>query len=200
MVNQIAKYSAFATFDLKSAYYQVEISPEDRIYTAFEANRRLYEFKHIPTGITNGVPKFQRATGKVVKVEDLEGAFPYMDNVTVCGINQKDHDENVARFRDTAKKYSLTLNESKTVSSITAINILGYCVSHSLIKPDPHQLQASMELPPPLSPKSLQCTIGLFGYYSKFITGSTSFHTKLNHCLIVKCFPQKEKPGQPLRN
>ena len=134
MINRIAKYSAFATFNLNSAYYQVEISPEDRIYTAFEAYRRLYEFKHISTGVTNGVPKFQHAIDKVVKVEDLEGTFPYMDNVMVCGINQKDHDENVARFRDTAKKYNLTLNESKTVSSITAINILGYCVSHSLIK------------------------------------------------------------------
>ena len=71
MVNQIAKYSAFATFHLKSAYYQVEISTEDRIYTAFEAYRRLYEFKHIPTGVTNGVSKFQRAIDKIVKVEDL---------------------------------------------------------------------------------------------------------------------------------
>ena len=109
-----------------------------------------------------------------------------MDNVTVCGINQKDHDENVARFRDTAKKYNLTLNESKTVSSITAINILGYCVSHSLIKPDPHQLQALMELPPPSSPKSLQCTIGLFAYYSKWIL---KFSYKIKPLSDCKVFP-----------
>ena len=66
-------------------------------------------------GVTNGVLKFQRAVDKVVEVEDLEGTFPYMGNVTDCGINQKDHDENVARFRDAAKKHNLTLNESKTV-------------------------------------------------------------------------------------
>ena len=44
MINQMAEYSVFCTFDLKSAYHQVEISPDDRIYTAFEANGRLYEF------------------------------------------------------------------------------------------------------------------------------------------------------------
>ena len=42
MINRIADYSVFSTFDLKSAYHQIEISPEDRIYTAFEANGRLY--------------------------------------------------------------------------------------------------------------------------------------------------------------
>ena len=92
----------------------------------------------------------------------------------------------MARFRDTAKKYNLTLNESKTVSSITAINILGYCVGHSLIKPDPHQLQALMELPPPSSPKGLQCTIGLFAYYSKLIP---KFSYKIKPLPDCKVFP-----------
>ena len=45
MVNRMAEYSVFSTFDLKSAYHQVEITSEDRIYTAFEANGKLYEFK-----------------------------------------------------------------------------------------------------------------------------------------------------------
>ena len=77
-----------------------------------------------------------------------------MDNVTVCGVGQKDHDENVAKFRQTAKKYNLTLNESKTILSVPEIKILGYCVSHTLIKPDPERLQALVDLPP--NPKSLQ--------------------------------------------
>ena len=57
----------------------------------------------------------------------------------------------------------------KTVSSITAINILGYCVNHSLIKSDPDQLQALMELPPSSSSKSSQRTMVPFAYYSKGI-------------------------------
>ena len=141
--------------------------------------------------VSNGVPKFKHAVDKVVEVEGLEGTFPCMDNVIVCGTNHKDHDENVTRFRAAAKKYNLILNESKTVSSVTVINILGYCVSHSLIKPDPDRLQALMELPPSSSTKSLQCTTALLLIT---VNGSTSFQTKLEHCLIVKYFPWKEKP------
>ena len=42
LVNKIAQYSHFSTLDLKSAYHQVEISIEDRPYTAFKANEKLY--------------------------------------------------------------------------------------------------------------------------------------------------------------
>ena len=98
MVKPIADYSVFSILDLKAAYHQVEISPEDRIYITFEANGRLYEFKCIPMGVSNGVPKFQRAVDKVGEVEGFEGIFSYMDDVTVCGTNHKDHDKNVTRF------------------------------------------------------------------------------------------------------
>ena len=54
MVNNLAKYSHFATFDLRSAYHQIPIREEDIPYTAFEAGGRLYEMLRIPVGITNG--------------------------------------------------------------------------------------------------------------------------------------------------
>ena len=121
MVNRMANYSVFSTFDLKHAYHQVEISPKDRIYITFGANGSLYEFKSNSMSVTNGVLKFQCAVDKVVEVEGLEGTFPYKDNVTVCGINQNDHDEDVSRSSDAAKKYNLTLNESQPVSSATSL-------------------------------------------------------------------------------
>ena len=41
MINSLAEYNYYSTFDLKSAYYQIPIRPEDKQYTAFEANGRL---------------------------------------------------------------------------------------------------------------------------------------------------------------
>ena len=59
--------------------------------------------------------------------------------------------------------------ERKKKKKKKVINILGYCVSHSLIKLDHERLQALMDLPLLSSPKNLQCTIGIFAYYSKWI-------------------------------
>ncbi|XP_042232861.1 uncharacterized protein LOC121873374 [Homarus americanus] len=47
MVNTLAKYHVFSTFDLKSAYHQLRISESDKPFTAFEANGRLYQFTHL---------------------------------------------------------------------------------------------------------------------------------------------------------
>ena len=58
MINDLAHYKYFSTFDLKSAYHQIGICEEDRQKTAFEANGRLYQFKRVPFGITNGVSIF----------------------------------------------------------------------------------------------------------------------------------------------
>ena len=63
----------------------------------------------------------------------------------------------------------MTLNEDKTISSVSEVSILGYCVSHGVMKPDPERLRPLKGLPPPTGEKSLQCVLGLFAYYAKWI-------------------------------
>jgi len=50
----------YSTVDLKSAYYQVPLVKEDREYTAFEANGKLYQYCRMPFGMTNGVSTYYR--------------------------------------------------------------------------------------------------------------------------------------------
>ena len=58
MMNALAEYKYFSTFDLKSAYHQVPIQEADKPFTAFEASGKLYQFKRVPFGVTNGVAVF----------------------------------------------------------------------------------------------------------------------------------------------
>ena len=44
LINEIAKSKYYSTVDLKSAYYQVSLATEDRKFTAFEANEKLYQY------------------------------------------------------------------------------------------------------------------------------------------------------------
>ena len=52
VINNVTQYKWYSSLDLRSAYHQV---PEERKYTAFEANGQLYQFKRIPFGLKNAV-------------------------------------------------------------------------------------------------------------------------------------------------
>ena len=169
MINNLAGYKFFSTFDLKSAYHQVPIKEADQKYTAFEANGRLYHFRRIPFGVTNGVAVFQRAMDKFVDEEGLKDTFPYLDNITVVGRNQEEHDENVQKFHEAIHRRNFTLNETKSVESKSSINLLGYGIGQGVITPDPERLRPLQEFPPPENAQTLQRVVGMFAYYAKWI-------------------------------
>ena len=144
-VNQIAQYTVFSTIDLKSAYHQIPIKQEEKKFTAFEANGRLYQFCRIPFGVTNGAAAFQRAMDNFISEEALKDTFAYLDNITICGRDQAHHDENLSKFMKAAKKRNLVFNEGKCVFSTRTISILGSVVSKGEIKPDPERLKPLQE-------------------------------------------------------
>ena len=169
MVLDISKHKIYSTFDLKSAYHQIPLAVEERPYTAFEADGELLQFTSIPYGVTNGPPAFQKTIAQLCRKEGLELTWPFMDNVTIGGDTQEEHDANKERFYELVKKYGLTLNHSKSIISVTEINILGFLVSHLTIRPDPERMRPLLNLPLPEDLPSLRRVLGLFSYYSKWV-------------------------------
>ena len=92
---------------------------------------------------------------RFVEEEGLKDTFPYLDNITVAGHDQKEHDENVQKFHEAVRCRNLTLNDSKTVESKSSINILGYCFGNGMITPDQERLLPLQEFPPPGNIRSL---------------------------------------------
>ena len=186
MVGKVAQYQFFSTLDLRNAYHQISIKDEDKPYTAFEADNKLYQFKRIPFGITNGVASFQRVIDDIVEKEGLEDTFVYIDNVTVCGHSQEEHDENLKRFMDAVEKYRLTLNKDKCVFSTRSVNLLGYLIEEGSLRPDPERLRPFLDLPEPRDISSLRRVIGMFAHYSRWIS---HFSEKIHPLAQTVSFP-----------
>ena len=186
MVNSLAKFIVFSTFDLKSTYHQICINELDRPYTAFEAGGKLYQFTRIPFGITNGVAAFQRAIDRFVEEEELCDTFPYLDNITIAGRDKYEHDLNLQKFLAAAKRRSLTFNESKSVVSVTTSSLLGYQIGGGQIRPDPERLTSLQELPAPTNKSALQRVRGMFAYYAKWIP---QFSDKAQPLYKAESFP-----------
>ena len=47
-----------------------------------------------------GVAVFQGLLGNIIKEEKRKNTFPHLDDITVSGVNQADHDKNVETFLD----------------------------------------------------------------------------------------------------
>ena len=85
VINKVSQYRVFSTLDLKNAYHQVKLSKEARIYTAFETDGQLFQFTRLPFELKNAVPCFQRIIDRIIKGNDCEGTYAYLDNITVGG-------------------------------------------------------------------------------------------------------------------
>ena len=89
--------------------------------------------------------------------------------MTICGKTQEEHDNNLEKFLKSAENINLTYNHDKCRFSQNKICILGYLVEEGKLKPDPSHLQPMKEMPAPHDTKSMNCIIGLFSYYPKWI-------------------------------
>ena len=169
MIEEISQFKYFSALDLKSAYHQIPLKENEKAYTAFEAAGRLYQFKRVPFGVTNGVSCFQRVIDNIIEKENLENTFAYIDNVTVCGKDKESHDKNLQKLLKATSSYGITFNESKNIICVNEIDLLGYRVSEGMIRPDPERLLALENIQPPHSLKSQQRIVGMFSYYSQWI-------------------------------
>ena len=98
IVNKLAQYRKFSKFDLKAAYNQVAIPEKDIAKTAFQANQQKFEYTRIPFGLTNAVAAFQRIMDDIIREENLKDTYVYLDDVTIGGRDQIQHDLNVQRL------------------------------------------------------------------------------------------------------
>ena len=189
IISKVAKYKIFSKIDLKSAYHQIPITSENKPFTAFEAAGNLYQFRRIPFGVTNGVACFQRTIDSIIRKSKLEGVFPYLDDITICGYDQEGHNANLQKFLEIAEKYGLTINREKSDFSLEEINILGYNICQSVVKPDPDRLRPLFDMPLPQNSASLKRAIGLFSHYSKWVP---KFSDRLRPLVQVIHFPLNE--------
>ena len=196
LVNKISSYKYYSCLDLRSAYHCVPLHRRDKIYTAFEANGGLYQFTRLAYGLTNGVACFQRIIDNFIVQNKLKKTHAYLDDVTIGGDTMEEHDENLANFLTCAKNCNMTLNKDKCVFSTNSICILGYQIRHNELRPDPSRLSALKDMPLPQNKKSLSRMLGLFAYYSKWLS---QFSQRIRP-LVTTSFPLSDEAIQAVED
>jgi len=77
------RFKYFSSLDLNSGYYQIEIAPESRKFTAFITTDGLYEFKRLPFGSKNSPAVFNRLMAELQKRVQKGDMTHYMDDILI---------------------------------------------------------------------------------------------------------------------
>ena len=82
----------FSTLDLKSGYWQVPITEQDKAKTAFRASSgQLFEFNQVPFGLCNVPVTFSRLMDRILAGLHWEMCLFYLDDIIVFSSTWEEH-------------------------------------------------------------------------------------------------------------
>ena len=159
----------FSTIDLRSGYWQVEVSPNDREKTAFCTQEGLFQFNVMPFGLCNAPATFQRLMDCVLAGLQWTSCLVYIDDIIIMGKSFEDHLHNLQQVFDRLKHAGLKLHPAKCQFLQHKVHFLGHIVSAEGVTPDPSKTAKVKQWPTPNTAQETQQFLGLANYYRRFI-------------------------------
>ena len=158
----------FSSLDLKSAFWQLDVRPTDRQFTAFCTHRGNFMYNKLPQGLTYASSSFQRFINHVLQNTDTF-CFAYIDDIIIFSKNKLEHKKHLLEIANRLNSYGLTLNMNKCVFGASQLNVLGYKLNASGITASDEKIAAVKNFPEPVNIKELRQFFGLVNYQRRFI-------------------------------
>ena len=92
--------------------------------------------------LINAIPCFQRKIDGIIKSNDCEEMFAYLDNITVGCAIQQEHFISLVKFLNVAESRNLTLNELKCVYNTGTTDLVRCGIKADTLQSDPKALSS----------------------------------------------------------
>ena len=187
MLEQLIGSEWFCTLDLKSGYWQVELTEESKPYTAFTCGPLGFlECDKMPFGAANAPATFQRLMENCLGSLNLTWCVVYLDDIIVYGKDPEDLLLRLGGVFEKLRRAGLKLKPSKCNFFKEEIEFLGHVVSKEGIATNPSKVQAIQDWPIPKTAHDIKSFTGFVGYYRKFIPNFSKITRPLNDLLNGK--------------
>lgn len=167
----------FSSLDLCSGYWQIRLSPEDSVKTAFKTPQGLFEFKVLAFGLCNAPSAFAATMSRVFSGlvgRKGSGVHIYLDDVLVYARNAEEHEAVLREVLSRLRQHKLYAKASKCKFNLPEVGFLGHVVGQDGTKPDPKKVQTVLDTPRPRSVQELRSFLGLANYFRKFLQNFAS--------------------------
>ena len=160
----------FSTIDLKSGYWQVDMSPADKTKTAFSIpGGGHWQFTKMPFGLCNAGATLERLMEKVLSNLSWKVCLVYLDDIIIMSKTFDEHVENLRQVFERLRQANLKMNPKKCVLLQKEVSFLGHIVSENGVATDPSKIDTIKNWPIPKNVKEVRSFLGLCSYYRKFI-------------------------------
>ena len=158
----------FSTLDLKSGYWQVPITEQDKAKTAFRTSScQLCEFNQVPFGLCNAPATFSRLMDHVLASLHWEMCLFYLDDIIVFSSTWEEHLARLRQVFEGLRHANLKLGADKCTFAAKEVNYLGHRVTEEGLLPDSSLLAAIREIPPPRTATEVRSFLGYYRHYVK---------------------------------
>ena len=156
----------FSSMDLKSGFWQVQMSEKSRQYTAFTVGSFcVYEFLRMPYRLCNAPATFQRLMQNCLGELNLTYALVYLDDVIVYSNTEEDHLHRLQAVFEWFHEHGLKLKPSKCSVLRKQITFLGHEVSTDGMKLGDLNLKGIAEMAPPANYTEVRHFLGMTGFF-----------------------------------
>ena len=143
-----AKY--FSTLELRSGFWQIEMSPESKKKTAF-ITHGLYKFNVLPFGLCNSASTFQRLMTLILRGLEWSICLVYIDDLISFSRTFHEHLQHLEIVFQRLQEANVKLKPTKCHFVKEKVKYLGHLVSAKGLEPNPDKIRIVQEFPRPQS-------------------------------------------------
>jgi hypothetical protein len=171
LFDQMRGDRVFSKIDLRSGFHQMKIRLSDIPKTTFSTRYGLYEFTVMSFGLTNALVYFMNLMNKVSMEYHDKFIVVFIDDILIYSKNDSDHEEHLRLVLKKLRDNQLYAKYSKCQFWLDEVPFLGHINSNGGISVDPAKEREIVGWKIPNSVTEIQSSLGLAGYYRRFIEG-----------------------------
>ena len=189
----------FSTFDLKDAFYQVELENESKHVTAIRTVIGLLQYTRLPQGTKNSPGTLQRILNVILGDRKGRDVLAFLDDASFGTETEEEHLEALETVLDTLLQAGARLKLSKCSFGVCSVEVLGHRVDNAGLRPSDTHVDAIRKLTEPASGEELLRFFGLMKIFSDFVDHFAETAAPLYDVLRRTGFSKKRKHGQKFK-